>query len=135
MTKTQSRGRSKSRVDREIRGLGKLSLWNLIHAYNEHQARWPRKVAAEVAFALAVAIKRESDRMGEGFKDKKDEYTETARGYAAQCVAALSRLPDDSLRDVAPTFTSLVGVSLPNYFYLKYVTDKKFFPAFAALLD
>ncbi|MDO8500125.1 MAG: hypothetical protein Q7S66_05765 [bacterium] len=112
----------------------KLSLGNLHQVYHENHARWPRKVAAEVAFALAVAFKRASDNMREGFRDAKNEYTEMAIGYAAQCFTILSRLPADSLEDVAPTFTSLAGVAMPNYFYLSYITNKDRCSDFVALL-
>lgn len=118
-----------------IDALHKLSLWNLAEEFDGNSYKWPKKIAAEVAFALAVAIKREADRMGEGFADKKIEYTAKAKNYARQCIALAKELPADTMADVATSHTSLVGVGMPNYFYAAYITNKRFFPAFAALLE
>ncbi len=101
--------------------LSQLSLWSLRDAYEKNRSTWPKKTAAEVAYALAIGIKQASDSMGEGFKDKKDEYTATAKRYAKECLAILSELPANTLEDVAPVHTSLAGVTILNYFYLDYV--------------
>ncbi|MFY9462094.1 MAG: hypothetical protein WAP51_02740, partial [Candidatus Sungiibacteriota bacterium] len=80
-------GRSnRSSVRSEWRDLDKLSLWQLADIYNNGRHDWPARVSAEVAFALAIAIKREADLMGDGFKDKKEEYTAMARRYASECL-------------------------------------------------
>jgi len=128
--------RSKHEMRHEnIRNLDKFSLWGLADVYEHEHRGWPVKIAAEVAFALAVAVKREADRMGDGFKDKKEEYTATARRYAQECIMHAKRLSSEALSDVGTNYTSLVGVGMPNYFYMEYITDKKFFPAFASLLE
>lgn len=131
--------------------LDKLSLWNLRDAYDKYHAVWPKKLAAEVAFALAVAIKRASDSMGEGFRDKKVEYTAMAREYASACIALVRQLPAETLDDVSSAYGVLAGVTIPNYFYLDYLNSAaspyfdadgklislpilKRFPEFAALL-
>ena len=118
----------------EGRGLNELSLWQLADAFKAFNGRWPKKVAAEVAFALAVAIRRVSDSMGEGFCDKKIEYTDIARRYARACADALRGLPSDSLDDVATSYVTLVGVSLPEKFYGEYLIKSGRFPEFTALL-
>lgn len=115
--------------------LSVLSLWQLADLYDREHERWPLRVAAEAAFSLAMAIKRESDRMGEGFRDKKDEYTAMACRYAKECLEYAKRLPAATLCDVAPIHTSLAGVTMPNYFYPEYITNRMFFPVFAALLE
>ena len=105
----------------EGKGLSQLSLWSLADAYEKNRSGWPKKTAAEVAFALATGIKQASDGMGEGFRDKKDEYTVTAKRYAKECLAILSELPARTLDDVASVHTSLAGVTILNYFYSDYV--------------
>ena len=103
------------------KGLSQLSLWALADAYENNRSGWPKKIVAEVAYALAIAIKQASDSMGEGFKDKKDEYTATAERYAKECMQLLAELPSRTLDDVAPVHTSLAGVTMLNYFYDTYV--------------
>lgn len=120
---------------REGRGLGELSLWVLEEAFTSSREDWSRKLTAEVAFALALGIKRAAEAMGEGFRDKKAEYLEMARKYARLCEELLAGLPRDSYEDVSTSFVSLVGVSLPEKFYLEYVRDSGRFPELNALLE
>lgn len=112
--------------------LNELSLWQLVYAYNLYHRRWSIRIAAEVAFALAMAIKRESDRMGEGFKDKKEEYLALARQYARDCMAFIEASSDQV--DDATLFTSLAGVAMPNRFYADYLVKSGRFPDFVSLL-
>ena len=119
----------------EGRDLNELPPWLLVDAFERFHTRWPKKVVAEVAFVLAVGIKREANKMGAGFKDKKIEYTDIARRYARECLSVLSELPADSLEDVATSYVSLVGVCIPEKFYLAYVKDSGRFPEFTALLS
>lgn len=114
--------------------LSKLSLWNLSSEFDRENHRWPKKLAAEVAFALALAIKLEADKMGVGFADKKAGYVAKARSYALQCVALAGELPAKTMSDVATSHTSLAGIIMPNYFYLSYIKSAEHYPDFASLL-
>lgn len=115
-------------------GLNELSLWQLADAFEKFSSQWPRRVTAEVGFALAVAVKRESDKMGEGFRDKKREYLKIARDCARACMDALRGLPSDTLDDVATSYVTLVRVSLPEKFYSEYLTESGRFSEFTVLL-
>lgn len=115
--------------------IASLSLWNLIHLYEEEHGGWEKKKVAEVTFAIAVALKRTAENMRLGFRDNIQTYLKQARKYACECIEALTDLPNSKLQEVATEHTALARVALPNYFYLTYVTNTKFFPDFCALLE
>lgn len=116
-------------------GLATLSLWELRDVYAAWHRGWPKKLAAEVAFALAVGIKRSAESMGPGFADKKKKYLGMARGYAAECVVLLTGLPAGTMKDISPAHPSLAKIAMPNYFYLSYIRDHNRFPEFTELLS
>ena len=116
------------------KGLNMLTIWELRDVYEMHYG-WPKKLAAEVAFALAVAIRRAAESMGPGFRDKTREYLVTASGYAKECVGFLSGLPSETFEDVSTSYTVLADVAIPEKFYLAYVKDSGRFPEFVGLLS
>jgi len=90
------------------------------------------QIRAEAAFALAVSYRRKAALCP---SEQRIGLIVNARRYAQECVRILSLLRADTLEDIATIHTVLDGITMPNYFYLGYVTDRSHFPDFCALLD
>lgn len=107
--------------NKSAKSLEAMSLWELRDWYEAERQREPRFHIAQVAFALAVAIHREAQKLPQSMADAKEEYGTWARDCATNCRNILANSRRDKQKEVATEHPSLAGVVLPAYFYYEYV--------------